>query len=740
MKELNLHEEIIKSLSLMLYDRSLTLNEQTTPSDRLGNLKPIDKKDFPIYDPIADMKKREEEEDEKIYSEMMKTNDAKKHCPKSLNFCKQHGGVDVQYLMDTNTNKSVIKCKCKDGDKKILKGDGLGMTVNRYLEGLQKKWKDEWYIEAAKKTKPYYLPKAVDDTEFSMKSDRLGPYGEHRLDIVDPEERAKAEKERREKWKKTLSTWEQRLCDRAKKLCVDYGGHELFTHDFGSYDPLGLIQNKDGKPIKGFACGCKSGESQKVFTSGGRVITVNQYLRLGQVYTEVTYKIQDIVSDPHFLLMVGSIAMTLVTFGTSSLAVAWGSAITAGMFDFMDAALYIEEGDPFMAGLAAMFALIPFGELVTRIPSIKGWTKTQVDNFLSNVKNGYKLAKNEIELLELLSSKGFRVAALTKLFIVKMKLIVLAAKDINLFTKVLFWLVKKGYLTTKFLLKFGLMIGGVFYSWYKIAEILGIKEKGESINSLEETQEKLNNQTKDFTLGVLTEIKSDNFVLSLEKNKNFFSLPVLLIQFCLKAGGYDITNEEKAVATPAWEKRTPQGYINFNYDPKFDYLYKPDGKYELEKKRENWERAKKDILTKDFTKVKIPFKWGYFDENMKKMVVNYQKKNKLDDDGIIGQKTISSIISNLKSNKFNGIKNYSGHKLTTSEEESLFKKDLETQQRLDEKIELEQLQKAFEQQKEKLSADMERMINESKRIGNMTDEQINEMFKKLDVEYIKAEK
>lgn len=159
-----------------------------------------------------------------------------------------------------------------------------------------------------------------------------------------------------------------------------------------------------------------------------------------------------------------------------------GPLISAGI-ELTNAEMYRREGDPYTAGLSLAFALIPFGELINKIPAVKKLGKNGLKSLIIKFSdNSSKITKLEKEVLEGLNknknwiSKKVSKEA-TELVLRK------SLSKISLYQiiKTVYKLGKKNPL--KFTLtKLGLQIGGVWYTWDRLAEIYGIKDKTDTTN------------------------------------------------------------------------------------------------------------------------------------------------------------------------------------------------------------------------------------------------------------------
>jgi len=491
-------------------------------------------------------------------------------------------------------------------------------------------------------------------------------------------------KEDKEKYKNEWlnKEWKGKLCTKSpndKGSIPDGTGghisHEEFCSSFGGTQ----IYPSTSSAILGqsYFCGCKVNGETNI---GSRLVKVNEYLN--RPYSEITYGISEFMGDPHNLAMVGSIALSL--FGGPA-----GALLALGI-DVLEFGLYLEEGDPYMAGLSLVFTLVPFSKLseiwLKSVPKLGKLTKDKLKNILDKLLSKKALSKGEQTFLGMLTDKSIMIS-LTKNMIMARLMDIIKKYDVIYLIRFFMWLIKKGALTAKFLVKWGLVIGGVFYSWGKLAELLGIKEKGETSKGDTEINEDGFGMVK----GYLDDFK---------KNKNVFSTKtgstqkpfVVILQYVLYAGGYfkqktptydirngsiEITNNGdliKNVSIYSVSGTLLDSYNNDNYSKKFvlkKYLNK--GTSILVAELFNGKKVKSQILNvpnkqqlnnligKE-TKPITP-NWGVFDDITKDAVMLFQHNNKLTTDGIVGQDTIDKMISLINSGN-----------ITSSNIDSIYKK------------------------------------------------------------------
>jgi len=349
---------------------------------------------------------------------------------------------------------------------------------------------------------------------------------------LSPEEKQKRENEFLNK------KWKSRLCTtNAQQKGSVYNGeyyvsHEDFCKPFGG--PQVYRTKSEGKSFLGISekdvlgegvfCGCKVNGQTFI---GDKTVKVNEYLN--RPMTEITYPVADFLSEPHNIAMIASIAFSMFGGGIGQ--------VFSLVFDAIDVGLFIEEGDYFMAGLAIIFAIIPIGDLVKaylrKYPGAKTFTKKTLTKILEKLKIKKPLTPDEKKILDAITSAKMQNKVFWKMVREKIRMTIMGKKP-NYVVAFIVWLVKKGILTSQFLLKWGLIIGGVFYSWYKIAQWLGIKPK-------DETKSKKQPSKTDFVemnvLEYLKNMSSKGYTYSTKLSGT--ELPeVAALQYTLYAGGY----------------------------------------------------------------------------------------------------------------------------------------------------------------------------------------------------------
>ena len=175
-----------------------------------------------------------------------------------------------------------------------------------------------------------------------------------------------------------------------------------------------------------------------------------------------------------------------------------GPFLSLGL-ELANAGLYYSEGDEYGAGFALAFSLIPMGELVGKIPGVKKLGRDGLASLIKKARSGGRLTKIEADTVEQISKnqKWLQLKATkeaTKLMI-KGKLQKATLKDIVF---AVYKFAKKN--PNKFnLTKMGLVIGGVWYTYDKLAKMYGIGDemsinKSSSTLSLEKVEQEYKNE------------------------------------------------------------------------------------------------------------------------------------------------------------------------------------------------------------------------------------------------------
>jgi peptidoglycan hydrolase-like protein with peptidoglycan-binding domain len=405
----------------------------------------------------------------------------------------------------------------------------------------------------------------------------------------------------------------------------------------------------------------------------------------------------------HVLLPLGSIVISVVFPPT------WIALGAAALLELGDAALYYSvDKDPYSAGLSAIFAFIPFAQLKF-LPEVYKLGKTGIQKLLRKVilKEG-GFIDEELKALQEIKENYERLSKLSKINMAK-KLTLITLRGLKTAKDFLKWttkLIDKGLLNPESLGQTGLLVGGSFYTWDKIAAVNGIcnpsplsklKESdwkilkgigyaGKFLQSsstpcdLIEAQKLLETHNN---LNIITTILQKEVNGGTVFNQNYddvYSLPVSLIQEVLKAGGFD-----KTLPKPMWSFNNKKLSVKDGSMIKKIRVFTVSGT--LKKEYNNTDKKSNFTFdigglsdavyivsflnydgTSDISKLfyltgnqwksfpqssNIGFmKEGYYDKRTELAVSEYQKKKGLSVDGLAGKDTIKSIMSDYKTAKY----------------------------------------------------------------------------------------
>jgi hypothetical protein len=492
----------------------------------------------------------------------------------------------------------------------------------------------------------------------------------------------------------------------------------------------------------------------------------------------------------HIVIPILSIVISLIPGGQGVGSWLLRSSIMFGV-EAVDAAIYKwgDEND-YAAGLALLFAFAgPLDNGLNLLVKNYGATllKKIALNSIDRV-GAVSLTKGELELLANITVYSAKYTKLTKIGLARQftKQIITKASKSSVILAFILKLSKYGLLTTKFMGRMGLLIGGTFYTWDAIAKHLGICNTM-PLNALTQTDwlilkavGKAGKYIQPFTSPCdqaavsdkLNAIRTDNdlFIDLLETAKKenktysttygYYNINVLIAQYVFYAA--DLVDK---LNTSIYSLKNNILTINNSENIKNVSLYNVMGK--LIKTINNNNNSK--VLTYDFGNLKsvvimkftmfdntietgklfvgaglsetYNFKilgkpeWGVFDKPTEKLVNIYQKQNGLRSvDGKIGPETLSKLISDLKAKKYGVIKNLNNEnfdKIRVAEVKAVYDEYLKQKDKLliDEKIVLDALEKD-KANRGKLADDVSDALENA---DNMSNEEFVEMFGKYDL-------
>lgn len=178
-----------------------------------------------------------------------------------------------------------------------------------------------------------------------------------------------------------------------------------------------------------------------------------------------------------------------------------GPLVSLGL-DLADSALYASEGNKYDAGLMLAFSLIPFGELVSKIPSVKKLGRDGLSKLLKKTRTKSKLSVDEVNALKDLSKEQkWLKSTMTKKLMYRLFLQLPLSKMVKFV-----YLLSQKYPTVFNLSKIILQIAGIKISFDKLAQYYGFlpnelsDSEEEKIKGLEENYnpEKVSEVMTDF--------------------------------------------------------------------------------------------------------------------------------------------------------------------------------------------------------------------------------------------------
>ena len=478
----------------------------------------------------------------------------------------------------------------------------------------------------------------------------------------------------------------------------------------------------------------KFNPDEKYNTSTIKLPKVSEKTTLYGTEEEYDKEKEDAIISGAISMMIPPAASEALHLGLPALSMALSVFPPAAVaVELIDAGLYYTEGDKYSAGLGLCFAFIPggaFGMLAKKLGNAgKKLLMKKVSQEAAGVAVTY--TDDEIKALKSLSENSTEAALRAALSSKALGILIRSAATIIELFKIVYWLVKKGFLLPKFLITTGIEIGGVFYTWDYIASVLGLCntmplvqfseaeegylkliggaakvlqrfsdpcEQNRGAKYLKDELEKRKVTTKERVIDNLQEIVDggNDLVLRNLTFANVKSVQTIAVQVALRSLGMDKFNYTTLVAEP--QQKT---YVEKPYDPNDPWvkLMRASGNSEesvkkmwkIKQNQDKQEVSKSNLVRyddpvtgkvfyfdsmedyKSATKDKLNFgrevgaygqvnyiqstktelftanfNWGYYNEDTKKMVEEFQRKNNLPVDGEVGVNTAKKLIEKVK--------------------------------------------------------------------------------------------
>lgn len=458
---------------------------------------------------------------------------------------------------------------------------------------------------------------------------------------------------------------------------------------------------------------------------------------------------EDMAELSHILLPLGSLLLTIASGGALA-----PILIGAGL-ELTDAAIYqFFDKDPYMAGLAAIFALVgPFDTFLKPIINTIG-----VSILKKMALKNVKYTDEELKVIKYVTKNGAKFTRLTR-FGVGRQLTKYYLKKLSGSSKVIEFcvlLIKKLGLPVA---NFSIYAGAPFYTWDFIAaklglcnssELKGLKESDWKIlkiigyagpylqpftegcdslvaeQKLEELETKLLTINGRIKTSIEDSIKSD-FTYSTRLSK-IYMLEVLYIQYLLKYLGYTKYTEEYMEGIDTWtkvKKPKPSNIPTQNDIPGLT-SYDPSGGIGASRKASALpatgykklddekfaELVKNKSMVKKTRNVVVTFKYGYYDEKTKKLIESYQKDRGLAVDGVCGENTLKRMLVSINNVK-KEIPNYNNVELSPKEIEEIRNKTIGELKKLKDdynSVSKDELNKALDKKVDELKKDVNKQI------------------------------
>jgi hypothetical protein len=190
-------------------------------------------------------------------------------------------------------------------------------------------------------------------------------------------------------------------------------------------------------------------------------------------------KIHNLSIDPHNFLDLASI-VTLFIPG-------YGFGISTAL-ELTNAYLYFKENKKKSAGLAVAFAVIP--QLISsKVPIVGKYGLKYFENILLKSTKGGVITKSEREAWDELMESGKWIKSETtkKILSESFKSVIKGFRFVDIVK--LMWLIKKRFPKLYSLSKFVIVVGGISYTWDKLADVFGIVDGKIKPQSREITKE-----------------------------------------------------------------------------------------------------------------------------------------------------------------------------------------------------------------------------------------------------------
>jgi hypothetical protein len=198
-----------------------------------------------------------------------------------------------------------------------------------------------------------------------------------------------------------------------------------------------------------------------------------------------------------------------------------GPLVSLGL-DLADSALYASEGNKYDAGLMLAFSLIPFGELVGKIPSVEKLGRDGLSKLLKKTRTKSKLSVDEVNVLKDLSKEQkWLKSTMTQKLIYRLFLQLPLSKMVKFV-----YLLSQKYPKVFTLSKIILQIAGIKITFDKLAQYYGFFPNELSDSEQEKIKELEENYQPEKVSKVMTDFldKKLNMLSPEERDSTFNSI------------------------------------------------------------------------------------------------------------------------------------------------------------------------------------------------------------------------
>ena len=205
----------------------------------------------------------------------------------------------------------------------------------------------------------------------------------------------------------------------------------------------------------------------------------------------------------------------IAAFGTFFIPL-MGPFISLGL-ELANSGLYFAEGENYSGGLALVFAFIPFGEILRKIPAVEKIGINGLKKLLqkTTIKNA-KYSDDEIKVLKGINDNKKWITTRASRQAVKETIkATFKGQPLKRIITTMYYLGKRNPKLLN-ISKMGLIVGGLWYSYDKLAEIYGIKNKNQYLEIRKKIENDYNNNPNNIILQIVPQLSSTT---DEEKNK-----------------------------------------------------------------------------------------------------------------------------------------------------------------------------------------------------------------------------